>query len=129
MSDGSIVYGIDLPEGITAAENIENVKVMIGHKNTAVKTFSVKNIRLENQEDGKTYTFTSDSVNVKLRGTIGEYFSYFEAEDITVVLDMANYKGMTGDVTVPATIEISNSSSDCVIYALGSYSVHLNISK
>ena len=129
MSDGSIVYGIDLPEGITAAEDIENVKVMIGHKNTAVKTFSVKNIRLENQEDGKTYTFTSDSVNVKLRGTIGEYFSYFEAEDITVVLDMANYKGMTGDVTVPATIEISNSSSDCVIYALGSYSVHLNISK
>ncbi|MBR6920951.1 MAG: hypothetical protein IKH51_02030, partial [Clostridia bacterium] len=63
-----------------------------------------------------------------LRGTVGEYFSYFDASDITVVLDMTNYKGMTGDVTVPAEIEISNSSSNSVIYALGSYSVHLNIS-
>ena len=127
-NDGTIVYGLDLPEGVTAAEDYENVKVTIKHKNTATKTFSVTNIRLDNQEDGKTYRFASDSVNVTLRGTIGEYFSYFEAQDITVVLDMTNYKGMTGDVTVPANIEISNSSTDCVIYALGSYSVHLNIS-
>ena len=128
MNNGTIVYGLDLPEGVTAAEDYENVKVTIKHKNTAAKTFSVTNIRLDNQEDGKTYTFASDSVNVTLRGTIGEYFSYFDAQDITVVLDMTNYKGMTGDVTVPANIEISNSSTDCVIYALGSYSVHLYIS-
>ena len=127
-NDGTIVYGIDLPEGISAAEDYDNVKVTIKHKNTATKTFSVTNIRLDNQEDGKTYTFASDSVNVTLRGTVGEYFSYFDASDITVVLDMTNYKGMTGDVTVPAEIEISNSSSNSVIYALGSYSVHLNIS-
>ena len=127
-NDGTIVYGIDLPEGISAAEDYDNVKVTIKHKNTATKTFSVTNIRLDNQEDGKTYTFASGSVNVTLRGTVGEYFSYFDASDITVVLDMTNYKGMTGDVTVPAEIEISNSSSNSVIYALGSYSVHLNIS-
>ena len=128
MSDGSIVYGIDLPDGVTAAENIENVKVNIKHKNTAVKTFSVDNILLENPEDGKTYKFASNTVNVTLRGTVGEYFTYFDADDITVVLDMKNYKGMSGDVTVPARIEILNSSTESVIYALGSYSVHLNIS-
>lgn len=128
MNDGAIVYSLNLPDGITAAEQYDSVKVTIKHKNTAVKTFSVKNIKLENQQDGKTYKFASGSLNVTLRGTIGEYFTYFDAEDITVVLDMKNYKGMTGDVTVPARIEISNSSSNSVIYALGSYSVHLNIS-
>lgn len=128
MSDGTIVYGLDLPDGIVAAESFENPKVTIRHKNTAAKIFSVKNIRLENYEDGKTYKLYSDSVNVTLRGTVGEYFSYYDADDITVVLDMKNYKGMSGDVTVPAKIEITNSSSETVIYALGSYSVHLNIS-
>lgn len=128
MSDGTIVYGIDLPEGITTSDTFDNVKVSIKHKNTAAKTFSVNNIRVDNAEDGKTYTFANDFVNVTLRGTIGEYFTYFDAADITVVLDMKNYAGMTGDVTVPAVISIENSSTESVIYPLGSYSVHLTIS-
>lgn len=128
MNDGTMVYSLKLPDKVTAAESYDNVKVNIKHKNTAAKTFSVKNIRLDNADDSKTYTFVTDTVNVTLRGTIGEYFSYFDAEDITVVLDMKNYKDITGDVTVPASIEITNLSTESVIYALGSYSVHLNIS-
>ena len=127
MSDGKIVYSLDLPNGITTTEEIENVVVDITHKNTSVKTLSVRNIRIDNAEDGKTYDFSTDNVNVTLRGTIGEYFTYFDADDVTVVLDMKNYKNIMGSVTVPAQIEINNSSNSAVIYALGSYSVNLTI--
>ncbi len=128
MSDGTVVYSLDLPDGVTAPDSAENVKISIKHKNTAVKTLSVKNIEFENTENGKSYTPAVDSVNVTLRGTLGEYFTYFDENDVKVVLDMKNYQGMTGDVTVPARIEISNSSTNSVIYAIGSYSVHLTIS-
>ncbi len=128
MNDGSTVYELSLPEGVTSVNDVKNVKVNIKHLNTTVRTFSVTNMRLDNTEDSKTYELTTDSVNVTLRGTIGEYFSYYDASDITVVLDMSGYHGMSGNVTVPAKIEILNSSSTSVIYPLGSYSVNLIIS-
>ena len=131
LNDGPISYSLfdlDIYEGVTAVDDINNVTVTVEHKNTAAKMFSVKNFRLENQESGSTYTFSVDSLNVMLRGTVGEYFSYFDDDDVTVVVDMKNYKGHKGDVTVPAAIEISNSSSDCVIYAIGSYYVPVRIS-
>ena len=129
MSDGMIVYGIDLPGGISLADDAENVVVDITHKNTSVKTLAVNNIRLENKEEGKKYEILTDTVNVTLRGSIGEYFTYFDAENVTVVLDLKNYHGITGTVTVPAQIEIINSSDNAVIYPLGSYSVNLAITK
>ena len=131
QNDGPISYDLDefdLYEGIAAVDEVKNVTVTIEHKNTAVKTFSVKNIRFKNEQSGSTYTFSTESINVMLRGTVGEYFSYFDEDDITVVVDMKNYKGYTGDVTVPASIEISNSSTDCVIYPIGSYYVPVHIS-
>lgn len=127
MGDGKIVYSLDLPNGITASDSTENVVVNIKHKNTSVKTLAVKNIRLDNADNARTYNFSTDTVNVTLRGTIGEYFSYFDADDVTVVLDMKNYSNIMGSVTVPAQIEINNSSSSTVIYALGSYSVNMTI--
>ena len=128
MGSGSTVYELDLPEGVTAVSDSTVVRVDIEHVNTAVRTFSVKNFMLENEESGKTYEFAVDSINVTLRGTLGEYFSHFSADDIKVVLDMNNYRGITGGITVPARIEIDNASSSSVIYALGSYSVHLTVS-
>lgn len=127
MSDGKVVYELELPNGITTQQDIENVVVNIAHKNTSVKTLSVRNIRLDNGEDGRTYEFTHDSVNVTIRGTSGDYFSEFSEDNITVVLDMKNYKNIFGNVTVPAQIEIINPSSENLIYALGSYSVNLVI--
>ena len=127
MSDGKVVYELELPNGITTQQDIENVVVNISHKNTSVKTLSVRNIRLDNGEDGRTYEFTHDSVNVMIRGTSGDYFSKFSEDNITVVLDMKNYKNIFGNVTVPAQIEIINPSSENLIYALGSYSVNLVI--
>ena len=62
-----------------------------------------------------------------IRGTSGDYFSEFSEDNITVVLDMKNYKNILGNVTVPAQIEIINPSSENLIYALGSYSVNLVI--
>lgn len=128
MGSGSTVYELDLPDGVTAVSDSKFVRVNVEHLNTAVRTFSVSNIKLENEEPGKTYELSVDSVNVILRGTLGEYFTYFSADDITVVLDMNNYHGITGGVTVPAKIEIQNSSTSSVIYALGSYSIHLTVS-
>lgn len=128
MNDGSTVYYLSLPDGVSVTDDVKNVRVSIKHLNTAVRTFSVSNIRLDNAEDGRSYEFMNDSVNVTLRGTVGEYFSYFDASDITVVLDMSGYHGLTGNFTIPAKIEILNSSSTSVIYPLGSYSVHLVIS-
>ena len=127
MSDGSTVYELSLPDGVTAISDSRNVRVDIHHKQTTVRVFSVKNFKLENEESGRTYEFASDSVNVTLRGSIGEYFSYFSADDITVILDLNNYRGITGGITVPAKIQINNGSPSN-IYALGSYSVHLTVS-
>ena len=129
VGDGMIVYGIDLPGGISLADDAENVVVNITHKNTAVKTLTVSNIRLENKEEGKNYELLNDTLNVTLRGSIGEYFTYFDAENVTVVLDLKNYHGITGNVSVPAKIEIQNSSDKSVIYPLGSYTVNLAITK
>jgi YbbR domain-containing protein len=87
----------------------------------------VSNIRLDNLNEGKKYKLSSDAVNVTLRGDIGEYFSYFDESDITVVLDMKNYNDLKGNVKVPAEILINNESSSTMIYAVGSYSVSLTL--
>ena len=102
--------------------------VTIKHKNTATKTLAVKNFEILNPEGGKTYSVVPEFVNVTLRGTVSDYFTFFESDDITIKLDMNDCKGKTGIVDVPAEIEIKNYSTDCVIYAVGSYSVSLNIS-
>lgn len=128
IGDGTVVYELSLPEGVISTEGVESVKVEIKHKNTTTRVFAVSNKKLVNEEAGKTYEFASDSVNVTLRGTLGEYFTYFDADDITLVLDLSHYHSITGYVTVPAEVEIRNASTSAVIYALGSYSVNLIIS-
>ncbi len=125
--DTALISDVALPDNVISADGVSSIKITIKHKNTTTKTFAVSDIRFENLDEGKTCTLSSDTVNVTLRGDIGEYFSYFDENNITVVLDMKNYNNMTGSVKVPARIVINNESSQTMIYAVGSYSVSLTL--
>ncbi len=125
--DVVLISDINLPDNVVSADGINSVKISVKHKNTTRRTFAVSNIRLDNLNEGKKYKLSSDAVNVTLRGDIGEYFSYFDESDITVVLDMKNYNDLKGNVKVPAEILINNESSSTMIYAVGSYSVSLTL--
>ena len=128
--DVVLVYDLDLPENVIAADGTSSVKINVTHKNTALRTFAVKseNIIVNNLNPDKSYTFSSETVNVTLRGDVGEWFSRFDADDIYVKLDLKNYNDISGkSVTVPAEIIINNESDTALIYAVGSYSVSLTL--
>ena len=130
LPEGSVntmPVNIDFPENVTSADGKSSVMITVNHIGSATQHFTVGNINLINTADNRTYTLVNESVNVAVRGDIGEYFNYFSAEDIEIVLDMKDYNDITDKViTVPAKIVINN-ESDSVIYALGSYSVSLTI--
>ncbi len=115
---------ISLPEGVTLTGDTENANVSITHKGTTTVTLNVSSIDVKNPGN-LSYQLTSESVNVTLRGKV-EDISEITADDIKLSVDLSNYSGSSGDVTVPITVKISDAFSKSV-YELGEYNTVVSI--
>lgn len=124
---GDTVLNLKLPENeiYEYTEEGDSVSVEIKHKNTTTKTFEVKNIELANA--GKLdCRILTEAVNVTLRGTASRLSSLGDGENITLVVDMKDYKQQQGTFSAKANVRIPGSSSSG-IYELGEYNVSVEV--
>lgn len=117
------VYKLTLPEGTTVADDTETVRVSITHKGTSVKAFTVSQIKVSGGDKLK-YDVQTSSLSVQIRGTL-EKLQKITADDITASINLSEYNGITGTLTVNAEISVTGMSGD--LYPIGEYPVQVKI--
>ncbi len=114
-------FGLELPEGVSAADNIDSVTVAVTQIGTRTSTFTVTNIN-ETGAVGLNYEIVDVSLSVVVRGTL-EQLGRLKASDFSALLDLSGYKaGTTGSVRIPVRISIDSVYAEGV-YEIGDYSV------
>lgn len=128
-TDTTTSVGIDIPSGIQLIDSNSKVKITIKHKNTQIKAVVVDLSRLQfdNVPEGLEFEVKNAEFNVILRGGDGESFSKIGAQNITLLADLSDLSGITGDVTVPLKVVVSNPYDGAKIYAVGSYVLTLTV--
>ncbi len=124
LGDGQYVCNINLPEGITSAENFETAVVSIKHTESYTKELVIDDITVINPS-GLDYELMTTSVTIKVRGA-STFLSYISSENIEAIADLSNIKNVNGTVIVPLTFSISRLYSSNV-YEIGSYSVSVKV--
>lgn len=124
LSNSTQSLEIILPDGVTSMSEETTASVTVEHINTTTKQVAVKNISLINS-GGLDCILQTTELNITLRGP-RDMLSRITEEDITVSVDMKNYKAGSGITIVPATVKISSEYS-AEVYELESYSVNVNI--
>lgn len=101
------VYPITLPTGVINVTGIAEVTATIRVNGLQVITMTVDNIKLINIPQGMTATALSESIQLTLRGITADLME-LEAEDIAVIVDLANYT-QAGTYIIPVTVSVPNS--------------------
>lgn len=117
------VYKLTPPDGTTVADGTETVRVSIAHKGTSVKAFTVSPIKVTGADKLK-YELQTSSLNVQIRGT-SDRLQKITADDITATVNLSEFNGITGTITVNAEVSVAGMSGD--LYPIGEYPVQVKI--
>ena len=119
LTENKLTVPIKLADKVTVSEGTENAEITISHKGTTTKNITVTNIEYQNP-DGLSFTPTSDTLNVILRGTAAE-LEKATADNVSATVDLSKQKSGAGNVTVPVVIKISNEVTG--VYEIGEYNI------
>ncbi len=114
------VLPLELPDDVISVGAEKEITIDVKHKNTTTRKISVDNIILTNDGSAK-YALQTTSINIDLRGP-HDLIQSITSDNITVVVDMNNYKSVSGVIVVPTTISFSAEYTGSV-YELGTYDV------
>ena len=112
--------GVDNITGVTEAV----VKIEIPHVKT--RTLNVSNISCKNCSDGYSAVINSEVVEVTLRSLDEAALNSVKADDITIVVDLADYGSTAGQIRANGTVFVSGISN---VGAIGETKVVLTIEK
>ncbi len=118
---------ITVPEGVEIIGN-RSADVEIKHKGTVVRdvVIDAANLSVINTDDLE-YEFASSEITVKFRGTQRSIqFLLEDPENITATVDLDYLANVTGAVSVPITVSVTNALSGSV-YELGEYTIDVII--
>ncbi len=111
---------LTIPEDVLNVGSEKEVTIEVKHKNTTTRKISVDNIILANADESD-FILQTPSINIDLRGPI-ELIQNITSKDISVVVDMNNYKSVSGVIVVPTSVQFSEEYAGSV-YELGAYDV------
>ncbi len=114
------VLPLELPDDVISVGAEQEITIDVKHKNTTTRKISVDNIILANADES-AFKLQTTSINVDLRGP-HELIQRITSDDISVIVDMNNYKSGSGVIVVPTTIQVSEEYEGSV-YELGTYDV------
>ena len=112
--------GIDNITGVTEAV----VKIEIPHVKT--RTLNVTNISCKNCSEGYSAVIDSEVVEVTLRSLDESALNAVKADDVTIVVDLADYGSTAGQIRANGKVLVSGSSN---VGAIGDTKVVLTIEK
>lgn len=119
---------LSLPEGILDVDKVEIVQIELSHVGTTTKALAAP-IRLlkVTAPDDLAYEFVESSLNFTIRAPESE-INVIYTRDFSLSIDLTNYVGVTGTVTVPVTISVADQTLEGRAYAVGTYNVQVRIS-
>ncbi len=115
---------ITLPENVLSLGSESEAVIDVKHKNTTTRKISVENIVLANGDPSK-FMLQTTSLNIELRGP-RDLVQEITSEDVSVLVDMNNYKSANGVVVIPVSVQFAAKYSGSV-YELGSYDVKVEV--
>ena len=118
LKDTTLVYDIDLPEGVSNETGITEVIVQVGFPGLSMKTLDVTNIVAANIPEGKKAEIVTKTMQVDFRGPTA-LMETLMPEHVTVTVDFAN--AQDGTATMRAIVTLSEEYAQ--VGAVGSYSV------
>lgn len=122
--DTTFLVDIVLPDGLTLADGEPNAaKLSVKRIGMSKKSISVKDISVNAPEDMK-YELITNAVAVTVIAD-DDIISDIKATDIKLTADISNFGDSSGNVMVPATVEITYKGG--TVYELGEYSIQVII--
>ena len=116
---------LNLPDGLIAADDTENVIIDVTHVNTYTSIFMVTDIDVTGEVD-VNYQILDRSIAVTVRGTL-EQLSKLRSTDFSAIVDLSGYSvNTTGIIHEVAEIRI-DSSFAAGVYEIGEYSVQVRL--
>ncbi len=113
-----------LPNGVKNVNNVETVKVSVKFSNVQTKTFTVRNIELQNLPDGTTAKIYESSILITVRG-IPDDIKRLKADDIAVVVDVKNQVLPSGTNRLSANVVFPDEYN---VGAVGKYQLTVVVS-
>lgn len=118
LEDTTLVFPIELPEGVSNETGINEVIVKIGFPNLSTKLLDVTNITAVNVPEGKEVEIITKTLEINFRGP-RELVDMLQSEHVTVSVDFTD--AQDGTATMRATVMLSEEYAQ--IGAVGAYAV------
>ena len=117
-------FDVVLPTTFVNVENVSTVMMRFDLSEYEVRTFTVKDIRLENQPS--EYTVNVNTQNISKVRIIGpkSTMETLTAEQLYAVLDMDDVETITGQYKIPVRISADGHKD---VWAVGEYSIVINV--
>lgn len=122
----SQTYTIALDDGIQNLTGVAEASVSIQIGGTHTKVFNVTNISCRNVTSGYVATIDTAELDVTLRAKDETTLEAIKPEDISIVVDLADYGATTGQVMALAKVHVSGHSG---VGAVGDVRVAVTLTK
>lgn len=119
-------YSIPLGDEVDNPDGVSEATVKIEIPSVKVRTVTATNISCKNCSDGYEAIINSESVEVTLRSQDETALNAVRADEVSVVVDLADYGSTTGQVRANATAYVSGYEN---VGAIGEIKVLLTIQK
>lgn len=124
LTSDKLSIPLSLPEGVQNPDGVGTVDVIIEHKGTSTKTFTVNKINVLNPNE-LDYELTSQTMEVTLRGR-NEDLETITAEDLTLTVDLGVQSAGAGSVNLPVDVKVATLYSRTV-YEIGEYNMLVTV--
>lgn len=118
LEDTTLVFPIELPEGISNETGTDEVIVKIGFPNLGTKLLNVTNITAVNVPEGKTVEIITKTLEINFRGP-KSLVEMLQSEHVSVTVDFTD--AQEGTSTMRATVALSEEYAE--VGAVGAYAV------
>lgn len=118
----TLVYTLNLPEGVTNQTGVSEVKVTVKFSGLRTREFTLENFESINVPEGMRAEIINANLTVKVRGP-SEEISKLTAEDIKAIVDFSGAEA--GTATYKASVEFAEGFAN--VGALKTYSVSATV--
>ena len=122
-SSNSFKYGVSLPNGITAVDDVKEVTVKVDTSGIATKSVSITDFRALNVPEGKKVSATIKSKDVTVAGAQAAV-SALSAADVYLQYDLSSLTSASGEHVVAATLGSSKYNN---IWGVGKIQIQIKI--
>lgn len=118
-------YPIIIPDGCQNLSGVTRATLEVSFKDMKTARVETSQFQYLDPPEGKTVTILTETLPIRIFGTSADVDAV-TGEDITVMLNLGEYSGASGNYTVPAAIDMISSGN---VGVSGTYEVQINISE